>query len=60
MLGIFARLAKRDGKPQYLRHLGKINSYLEANFKAPVLAELKAWYDTHLPFELREQVASGR
>ncbi len=60
VLGIFARLAKRDGKPQYLRHLGKLNSYLEANFKAPVLAELKAWYDTHLPFELREQVASGR
>ena len=60
VLGIFAKLAKRDNKPQYLRHLGKLNRYLEANFKAPVLAELKAWYDTHLPLEVRKRVASGR
>ena len=57
VLGIFARLAKRDGKPQYLRHIGKLNRYLEANLEAPILSELKAWYDAHLPLEMRRRVA---
>ncbi|MDP9138393.1 MAG: phosphotransferase, partial [Pseudomonadota bacterium] len=60
VLGIFARLAKRDGKPQYLRHIGKLNRYLEANLQAPVLAGIKAWYDAHLPLEMRRQVGLER
>jgi tRNA threonylcarbamoyl adenosine modification protein YjeE len=60
VLGIFARLAKRDGKPQYLHHIAKLNRYLEADLQAPVLSELKAWYDLHLPLTVRQQVAGGR
>ena len=60
VLGIFARLAQRDGKPQYLRHIGRLNRYLEANLDAPVLTEVRAWYDAHLPLEARERVAAGR
>jgi tRNA threonylcarbamoyl adenosine modification protein YjeE len=49
ILGIFARLDKRDGKPQYLGHLPRIQAYLKKNLAHPVLAELKLWYETNLP-----------
>jgi N-acetylmuramate 1-kinase len=57
ILGIFARLSKRDGKHQYLHHLAKLNRYLETNLLQPVLADLKQWYATHLPLSLREKLA---
>jgi aminoglycoside/choline kinase family phosphotransferase len=49
VLGIFARLDKRDGKPQYLRHLPRIEAYLARNLAHPVLSKLKSWYQTHVP-----------
>jgi N-acetylmuramate 1-kinase len=49
ILGIFARLDRRDGKPQYLRHLPRIEAYLARNLAHPALARLKAWYDTWVP-----------
>ncbi len=54
ILGIFARLACRDGKTQYLQHLPRIWGYLEGNLKAVTLTDLAAWYEQHLPRELRE------
>ncbi|MEN5084226.1 tRNA (adenosine(37)-N6)-threonylcarbamoyltransferase complex ATPase subunit type 1 TsaE [Bosea sp. TWI1241] len=58
--GIFARLDKRDGKPGYLRHLPRIEAYLRRNLEHPALAELKGWYETHLPtlFRLPEPTAA--
>ena len=44
ILGIFARLDKRDGKPDYLRHLPRIQAYLARNLAHPALARLKGWY----------------
>ncbi len=35
ILGIFARLAKRDGKRAYLRHMPRIGRYLSANLTDP-------------------------
>jgi hypothetical protein len=49
ILGIFARLDKRDGKPQYLKHLPRIQAYLARDLAHPVLSRLKGWYDAHLP-----------
>ena len=49
ILGIFARLDKRDGKPQYLAHLPRIERYLVKNLEHSSLQELRAWYETHLP-----------
>jgi tRNA threonylcarbamoyl adenosine modification protein YjeE len=49
ILGIFARLSKRDGKHGYLRHLPRISAYLERNLGHPVLGGLKRWFDRHLP-----------
>ncbi len=51
ILGIFARLARRDGKPQYLRHLPRIRRYLRHALAHPALAALKTWCDQHLPPE---------
>lgn len=53
ILGIFARLNRRDGKPNYLKHIPRVSGYLERNLRHPVLADLKAWYDAHLPPKLR-------
>jgi hypothetical protein len=54
ILGIFARLFKRDGKPGYLAHMPRVSRYLEANLAHPVLAPVKRWYDRHLPPAMRE------
>src|SRR5690348_1207527 len=49
ILGIFARLDRRDGKPQYLRHLPRVWSYLQRSLAHPALADLRAWYDANVP-----------
>jgi N-acetylmuramate 1-kinase len=49
VLGIFARLAKRDGKPQYLRHQPRVWRNLRRSLSHPALKPLKAWYDKHVP-----------
>jgi tRNA threonylcarbamoyl adenosine modification protein YjeE len=49
ILGIFARLDLRDRKPQYLRHLPRIWSYLQRALAHPSLGPLRAWYDANVP-----------
>jgi len=49
ILGIFARLDRRDGKPQYLEHLPRIERYLAKNLAHPLLRPLALWYQNHLP-----------
>ena len=49
ILGIFARLEKRDGKPQYLRHLPRVWGYLQRSLAHPALAPLQSWYKLHVP-----------
>jgi tRNA threonylcarbamoyl adenosine modification protein YjeE len=56
ILGIFARLAKRDGKRGYLRHIPRVSRYLERDLGHPRLAALRGWYDRHLPQALRESL----
>jgi aminoglycoside/choline kinase family phosphotransferase len=58
ILGIFARLAKRDRKPQYLRHVPRLWRYLERDLKHPDLSALKDWYDRHLPSTARQGLAA--
>ncbi|MEJ1119295.1 tRNA (adenosine(37)-N6)-threonylcarbamoyltransferase complex ATPase subunit type 1 TsaE [Phyllobacterium sp. CCNWLW109] len=43
ILGIFVRLDERDGKPFYLRHLPRIQTYLERVIDHPALAPVKDW-----------------
>ena len=49
ILGIFARLFKRDGKPIYLNHIPRVARYLKRNLEHADLAVLKSWYDRNLP-----------
>jgi tRNA threonylcarbamoyl adenosine modification protein YjeE len=49
ILGIFARLERRDGKPQYLRHMPRVWGYLQRALAHPSLAPLNAWYQAHVP-----------
>lgn len=54
ILGIFARLSKRDGKHGYLQHLPRVSRYLERNLQHPALGPLKTWFARHLPQQARE------
>ncbi len=49
VLGIFARLNRRDGKSQYLRHMPRLWNYLQRSLAHPALAALKTWYATNVP-----------
>jgi hypothetical protein len=49
ILGIFARLDRRDGKPQYLRHLPRVWTYLQRSLAHPSLAALAYWYRVNIP-----------
>jgi len=58
VLGIFARLNRRDGKPRYLAHLPRVAHWLLRNLERrdglpaagqEALATLLVWFDAYLP-----------
>ncbi len=49
ILGIFARLCLRDGKPRYLELLPRVWGHLARDLAHPALAPLAAWVARHLP-----------
>ncbi|MEX1061451.1 MAG: tRNA (adenosine(37)-N6)-threonylcarbamoyltransferase complex ATPase subunit type 1 TsaE [Methyloceanibacter sp.] len=49
ILGIFARLAKRDGKRGYLAHIPRVARYLERDLAHPSLRELRRFYAREFP-----------
>lgn len=49
ILGIFARLNHRDGKPGYLRHIPRIWTYLQRSLAFTDLAPLKVWFAQNVP-----------
>jgi aminoglycoside/choline kinase family phosphotransferase len=49
LLGTFARLNRRDGKPQYLRHQPRIWTYLTRSLAHPALSDLRGWYEAQVP-----------
>jgi tRNA threonylcarbamoyl adenosine modification protein YjeE len=49
ILGIFARLAKRDGKRGYLAHIPRVARYLERDLAHPALADLRRFYARVFP-----------
>jgi aminoglycoside/choline kinase family phosphotransferase len=55
LLGLWARLLRRDAKPQYLQHFPRTWRYLERNLRHAALASLAAWYDRHFPASLRSR-----
>jgi aminoglycoside/choline kinase family phosphotransferase len=53
IVGIFARLFRRDGKPRYLALLPRVWGHLQNDLAHPSLAPLRAWYDRTIPHETR-------
>ena len=46
ILGIFIRLNERDGKPAYLKHLPRMQDYIQRSLQHPVLEPYKNWLET--------------
>ena len=59
IVGIFTRLCRRDGKPDYLPHIPRTWRLLEGDLAHPALAPVKAWFDREIPPEARVVPAAG-
>jgi aminoglycoside/choline kinase family phosphotransferase len=53
VIGIFTRLCRRDGRPDYLVHIPRVWRLLEAALEHPELADMKNWFDKHMPASMR-------
>lgn len=53
ILGVFARLIARDGKPRYRQFMPRMWRHLEQNLKRPELSQVRVWFDRHVPKEMR-------
>jgi aminoglycoside/choline kinase family phosphotransferase len=55
IVGIFARLARRDGKPRYLAMIPRVWAALERDLAHPALAPVAAWFDANIPRAVRDR-----
>jgi N-acetylmuramate 1-kinase len=53
IVGIFARLWKRDGQLRYTQHLPRMWGYLERDLSHPALHVLRSWFDRYVPRDWR-------
>ena len=53
ILGIFSRLVVRDGKPRYAAFMPRMWGHLARNLAHPDLAAVRAWFEAHVPLEVR-------
>ncbi|MEA3012670.1 MAG: N-acetylmuramate 1-kinase [Sphingomonadales bacterium] len=49
ILGVFTRLWKRDGKPNYTAYQPRMWGLLERDLAHPALAPVRAWFDANVP-----------
>lgn len=47
ILGVFSRLAKRDGKPHYLAHMPRLWKIIERDLQHPSLRGLRTWFESY-------------
>jgi aminoglycoside/choline kinase family phosphotransferase len=59
IVGIFARLWRRDGKARYLAMIPRVWQAMERDLKHPALASVAAWFAANIPAELRESHGGG-
>jgi aminoglycoside/choline kinase family phosphotransferase len=59
IVGIFARLWKRDGKPRYLAFIPRVWDALERDLAHPALAPVARWFDANVPADVRERRGGG-
>jgi hypothetical protein len=53
VIGVFARLWKRDGKLHYVAHIPRVWRLLEQALTHPDLAPLKVWFERNVPAPFR-------
>jgi len=53
ILGIFARLWKRDGKPGYRRFMPRVWAHLERDLAHPALLPVARWFEANVPAHAR-------
>lgn len=53
IVGIFTRLARRDGKPRYLSLIPRVWQAMERDLAHPALAPVAEWFAANIPDELR-------
>ncbi|WP_298913911.1 phosphotransferase [uncultured Algimonas sp.] len=49
ILGIFVRLAKRDGKPHYRTLIPRVRAHFKRDLSHPACDGLRGWFATHVP-----------
>ena len=54
IVGIFARLWKRDGKPRYLAMIPRVWDAMERDLAHRALAPVAAWFAVNIPQHLRD------
>ena len=52
VIGVFTRLAVRDGKSAYLVHIPRVLRLLTRSLRHPSLAAVAAWFEKHVPEEI--------
>lgn len=57
ILGVFARLCMRDGKPHYVDLIPRVWCHIQTNLKHPALAEVAAYLENTLPSPTPEILA---
>ena len=53
IIGVFVRLWKRDGKPQYRSFQPRMWDLLERDLAQPGLESVRAWFDANVPSAMR-------
>lgn len=51
ILGIFVRLAERDGKPAYRTLIPRVMAHFQKNISGEEFSDLRSWFETYLPGE---------
>lgn len=59
IVGIFARLWKRDGKPRYLPMIPRVWDAMERDLAHPALAPVAEWFDASIPADIRSARGAG-
>ena len=56
IVGVFARLYKRDGKPRYLDFIPRVWKAMQRDLQHPELAPVAEWFDSNIPDDLRREL----
>lgn len=59
IVGIFARLWKRDGKPRYLSMIPRVWEAMERDLAHPALEPVARWFDANVPDDIRANRGGG-